>query len=122
LAEALANLAGGFLQCLPGSGSLKRSAINYQAGAFTCFAGVLAVAAVALVLLLLAPLARFITKSALPGLLLVTAPRLIDWHWLLCAFRASRYDAGLVLATAFAAVFISVEFSILIGLALSMFL
>jgi len=54
--------------------------------------------------------------------LLVTAARLIDWHRLFYALHASRYDAGLVLATAFAAVFISVEFSILIGLALSMFL
>jgi len=28
LAEALANLAGGFCQCLPGTSSLTRSAIN----------------------------------------------------------------------------------------------
>src|ERR1700723_1204124 len=33
LAEGLANLTGGFFQCLPGSGSLTRSAINFQAGA-----------------------------------------------------------------------------------------
>jgi SulP family sulfate permease len=33
--------------------------------------------------------------------------------------RASRYDASLVLVTAFSAIFISVEFSILIGVALS---
>ena len=29
LAEGLANICGGFFQCLPGSGSLTRSAINY---------------------------------------------------------------------------------------------
>src|SRR5262249_62321683 len=33
LAEGLANLGGGLVQCFPGSGSLSRSAINYQAGA-----------------------------------------------------------------------------------------
>jgi len=33
MAEGLANLSGGFFQCLPGSGSLSRSAINYQSGA-----------------------------------------------------------------------------------------
>ena len=33
LAEGLANLGGGFFQCLPGSGSLTRSAINFQSGA-----------------------------------------------------------------------------------------
>jgi sulfate permease, SulP family len=74
---------------------------------------------VALVVVALAPYARYIPKSALAGLLLVTAVRLVDWKRLSYAIRASRYDAGLVLVTALSAVFISVEFSILIGVALS---
>jgi SulP family sulfate permease len=122
LAEGIANLTGGFFQCLPGSGSLTRSAINYQAGAVTRASGVFAAGTVALVVVSLAPLARFIPKPALAGLLLVTAARLVDWKRLNYAMRASRYDAGLVLITAFAAVFISVEFSILIGVALSVIL
>ncbi len=52
----------------------------------------------------------------------MTAARLVDWPRLRYAVRASRYDAGLVAITALAAVFISVEFSILIGVALSVFL
>ena len=122
LAEGLANLAGGFFQCLPGSGSLTRSAINFQAGAMTRFSGVFAAAAVALVVVLFAPLARYIPKAALAGLLLLTAYHLVDWNRLSYAIRASRFDAGLVAVTAFACVFISVEFSILIGVALSILL
>lgn len=122
MAEGLANLVGGFFQCLPGSGSLTRSAINYQSGAVSRFSGVVASGVVALVVLFLAPLARFVPKATLAGLLMVTAARLIDWKRMRYAFRASRYDAGLVLITAFAAVFISVEFSILIGVALSIVL
>jgi sulfate permease, SulP family len=122
LAEGLANLTGGFFQCLPGSGSLTRSAINFQAGAVSRVSGVFAAGAVALVVIALAPFARYIPKSALAGLLLVTAVRLVDWKRLSYAMRASRYDAGLVLVTAFSAVFISVEFSILIGVALSILL
>jgi SulP family sulfate permease len=60
LAEGVANLAGGFFQCIPGSGSLTRSAINYQAGAATRWSGVVAAAAVAAALLLFADLARFV--------------------------------------------------------------
>ncbi|MGD0677290.1 MAG: SulP family inorganic anion transporter [Polyangiaceae bacterium] len=119
LAEGLANLGGGFFQCLPGSGSLTRSAINYQAGAVTRASGLFAAAAVAAVVALFAPLARFVPKPALAGLLMVTAARLIDWRRMGYALRASFFDAGLVFATAFAAVFVSVEFSILIGVALS---
>ena len=122
LAEGLANLTGGFFQCLPGSGSLTRSAINFQAGAVSRVSGVFAAGTVALVVVALAPFARYIPKAALAGLLLVTAVRLVDWKRLSYAMRASRYDAGLVLITALSAVFISVEFSILIGVVLSILL
>jgi sulfate permease, SulP family len=119
LAEGLANLGGGFFQCLPGSGSLTRSAINFQAGAVSRASGLVAAATVALVVAALAPLARFVPKPALAGLLMVTAVRLVDWHRLAYALRASRFDAALVVATAFTAVFVSVEYSILVGVALS---
>jgi SulP family sulfate permease len=119
MAEGLANLTGGFFQCLPGSGSLTRSAINFQSGAVSRLSGVFAAGTVALVVAALAPFARYIPKAALAGLLLVTAVRLVDWKRLSYAVRASRYDTALVLVTAFSAVFISVEFSILIGVALS---
>ena len=122
LAEGLANLTGGFFQCLPGSGSLTRSAINFQAGAVSRVSGIFAAGTVALVVVALAPFARYIPKAALAALLLVTAARLVDWKRLSYAMRASRYDAGLVLVTALSAVFISVEFSILIGVALSILL
>ena len=122
LAEGVANAVGGFFQCLPGSGSLTRSLINFQAGAATRWSGVVAAAAVAAVVLVLAPLARFIPTSALAGILLVTAAGLVDWPRLRFAMRASRYDAGLVLATALSAVFYSVEFAILIGVGLSVLL
>lgn len=122
LAEGVANLVGGFFRCLPGSGSLSRSAINYQAGAVSRFSGVVTAVAVALAVLALAPLTRYIPKAALAGLLLVTAVRLVDIERLRYTLRASRYDAGLVVITALAALLIGVEFSILIGVALSILL
>jgi sulfate permease, SulP family len=122
VAEGIANLVGGFFQCLPGSGSLSRSAINFQAGAVTRFSGIVTAAAVAVAVLVFAPLTQYIPKAALAGLLLVTAARLIDVQRIRYAFRCSRYDAGLILVTAFAALFIGVEFSILIGVALSVLL
>jgi MFS superfamily sulfate permease-like transporter len=47
---------------------------------------------------------------------------LIDLPRLRYVFRASNYDAGLVLITAFATIFIGIEFSILTGVALSILL
>jgi SulP family sulfate permease len=119
LSQGLANLAGSFFQCLPGSGSLTRSAINQQAGAVTQWAGIFSAAGVAGMVLLLGPLIRYIPQAALAGLLMVTAWRLVDRKQLLYHLRATRFDAGIVVATALSAVFVSVEFCILIGLFLS---
>jgi len=122
LAEGVANLGGGFFQCLPGSGSLTRSSINYQAGGITRMSGIYSGIIVAIVVLMFGPYACFVPKSALAGLLFITAARLIDWKRLAYALRASHFDAALVLVTAFSAIFISVDESILIGVGLSIIL
>jgi SulP family sulfate permease len=119
LAEGIANLGGGLFQCMPGSGSLTRSAINYFAGAATRLSGLFSAVAVAATLLLFAPLAHYVPQSALAGILMWTAWRIVDRRRLRYCLKATRFDAGIALATAFAAVFISIEFSILIGTFLS---
>jgi SulP family sulfate permease len=122
LAEGLANLTGGFFQSLPGSGSLSRSAINFQAGAVTRCSGIVAAATVAVALLLFAPLLHYIPQAALAGLLLVTAVRLVDFKRLIATVKASRYDAGLVTVTALTGVLIDLDKAVLLGIALSILL
>lgn len=122
LGEGIANLGGGLFQCMPGSGSLTRSSINFVAGAATRFSGIVAAVAVALTVLLFAPLARFIPQPALAGVILWTSWRIVDRKRFRFCLRASRFDAVLALGTAFAAVFLSIEFSILIGVFLSFLL
>jgi SulP family sulfate permease len=122
LAEGIANLTGSFFQCLPGSGSLSRSAINFQAGAVTRFSGVLTAGFVALSVIAFAPLARYVPKSALAALLLLTACRLIDFKRLAYTFRASRMDALVVIVTALSALAFGLDLGILIGVALSILL
>jgi SulP family sulfate permease len=119
LAEGIANLGAGLFQCMPGSGSLTRSSINYVAGSVSRFSGIVSAAAVALSLLLFAPLATYIPQPALAGVILWTAWRIVDRKRLRYCLRATRFDAGLAVATALAAVFLSIEFSILIGVFLS---
>jgi SulP family sulfate permease len=122
LAEGLANLGGGFFQAIPGSGSLSRSAINFQAGARTRFSGIIAAVTVAVALLLFAPLLHYVPTAALAGLLLVTAVRLVDFTRLWTTVKASRYDAGLVVITALAGVLWDLDKAVLLGIALSILL
>jgi SulP family sulfate permease len=119
LSEGLANATGSFFQCYPGSGSLTRSAINHQAGAVTQWSGVISAIAVAATMVMFGEYARYIPRAALAGILMVSAWRMIDHHKLAYHMRATRMDAAIVLATAIAAVAISVEFCIMIGTFLS---
>ncbi len=122
LSEGLANMAGSFFQCIPGSGSLTRSVINQQAGAKTQWSSVISAAAVAAIVLAFAPLARFIPMSALAGILVVSAWKMVDWRALRYHVRVSRFDAVIVTVTAVAAVGISIEFCVLIGVFMSFLL
>jgi sulfate permease, SulP family len=122
LSEALANLAGSFFQCFPGSGSLTRSAINQQAGAVSQWSGVVSAVAVAATMLLLADYARFVPRAALAGVLMVAAYNLVDQRALRYHVRATQFDAAIAAVTALAAVAISIEFCVLIGVLMSFLL
>src|SRR6185369_7406338 len=122
LSEGVANITGSFFQCMPGSGSLTRSAINQQAGAQTQWSGVVSAIAVALTMIVFAPYARYIPRSALAGLLMLTAARMVNLRDLRYHMRASRFDATIVAVTAIAAVAISIEFCVLIGVFMSFML
>ena len=122
LSEGFANLGGSLFQCMPGSGSLTRSAINQQAGAQTQWSGVVSAAAVALIMIFFAPYARFIPRAALAGILMLTAARMVRPWELRYHLRVSRFDAVIVTVTAIAAVAISIEFCVLIGVIMSFLL
>lgn len=122
LAEGLANFTGGFFQCLPGSGSLSRSAINHQAGAVTKFSGIITAGLVAAAVLLFAPLSRYVPTAALAALLLLTAFRLFDLHRIRYTLRATWVDAGAFIVTAISGVAFGLDLAILIGVGVSILL
>jgi SulP family sulfate permease len=119
LSEGLANLTGSLFQCFPGSGSLTRSTINKESGAVTQWSGVISAVAVAAAVLLFAPYAHYIPKASLAGILILSAWKLVDRDQLRYYVRTTRFDAAIVLLTAVAAVAISIEFCVLIGVFLS---
>ena len=73
-------------------------------------------------MLVFAPYARFIPRSALAGLLMLTAARMVNLHDLRYHVRTSRFDAAIVAVTAIAAFAISIEFCVLIGVFMSFLL
>ena len=119
LSEGLANTVGSFFNCFPGSGSLTRTYINHSSGAATQWSGVISAAGVAATILLFAPFASYIPRSALAAILVLTAFRMTEVATLKYIAKATRFDALILVITALSAILVSVEFCILIGVALS---
>ena len=119
LSESVANLGGSLFQCMPGSGSLTRSAINQQAGSVSQWSGIVSAVGVAAIMLVFAPYAQYLPRSALAGILLVASYGMVDWKALAYHWRATQFDAVIVVTTALCAVLISVEFCIIVGVFMS---
>jgi len=117
--QGLANIASGFLSGYSSSGSFVRTAVNYQAGARTPMACVFAGLWVLAASLLLAPLAAYLPRAALAGLLLYTAWGMIDRREMRRIFRTSKGDTSIMLATLAATLLLPLEFAVLSGMLVS---
>jgi SulP family sulfate permease len=118
-AQGVANAASSFFQCIPGSGSFTRSALDHDAGAKTRFAAVINALVIAALFVLLADFARFIPLAALAAVLFVVAFQLIQFTYPLRVWRADHSDAIVFLVTLFATVLLPLEYAIFTGIFLN---
>jgi len=118
--QGLANLVGSFFSCYASSGSFTRSGLNYSAGAATPMAAVFAAVSLALIVLLVAPLAAHLPIAAMSAVLLVVAWRLIDFHHFKTILSTSKRESAVLLTTFFATLFVELEFAIYVGVMLSL--
>lgn len=117
--QGVANAACGIFSGFPVAGSFSRSAINYDSGARTPIASVFSAIFLLLIILIIAPLARYIPTSALSGVLIVTAFYMIDRAEIKRIWQGAPGDAAIMLLTLFGTLFLSLEFAVLLGILLS---
>jgi SulP family sulfate permease len=117
--QGFANVIGSFFQCMPGSGSFSRTALQYVVGAKTRFASVFCALFNALIFLALAPLAHDIPLAALAAILLVVAIKLIDVQNIARVMRASRGDGLVCVATYLSALLLPLAYAIYFGIFLN---
>ena len=119
IGQGLANLSAAFFSGYPCSGSFTRSAVNYRAGGKTPMSGVISGLAVGAAVLLAGPLAAMLPHCALSGVLIIVAFQLIRVADIRRTLRATRSDAAVMLVTFLFTVFLNIEFSIYVGVLLS---
>jgi SulP family sulfate permease len=118
----LGNIAAAFFQCMPGSGSFTRSALNFLSGAKTRFAGVFSGLWIAGILLLFGRWVHYIPLASLAGLLVVLGLSMFQWHHIRVAFRATRSDAVVLVLTFASALLLSLQMAIYVGVISSLVL
>lgn len=117
--QGLANIASGLLSGYAGSGSFTRSAVNFKAGGQTPLASALSGLFVLLAMFLVAPLAAYVPRAALSGVLIVIAYGMVDRHEMGRIWRGARADAMIMLITFLATLFLNLEFAVLTGILFS---
>lgn len=122
IGQGLSNIVGSFFSGYVATGSFNRSGLNYQAGAKTPLAAVFAGVLLMVVVVLVAPLARYLPNAAMAGILFLVAWGLIDFHHIKKILRASLYESLVMGTTFFSTLFLDLEFAIFLGVMLSMVL
>jgi SulP family sulfate permease len=118
--QGLSNIVGSFLSSYAGSGSFTRSGINYSAGAKTPLSAVFAAILLAVIVLLVAPLAAYLPVAAMGGIIMLVAYNLIDFHHIRHIIDSSRAETSILATTFFATLFMELEFAIYMGVLLSL--
>ncbi len=120
IGQGLSNIVGSFFSSYAGSGSFTRTGVNYQAGARTPMAAIMAAVLLAGIVLLIAPLTAYLPIPAMAGIILLVAYNLIDTHHIQIILRASRSETVVLITTFVATLLLDLEFAIYAGVLLSL--
>ena len=116
IGQGLANIAGSFFSAYPTSGSFNRSGVNLAAGARTPLSAIAAAVFLVLILLAVAPLARWLPLAVVAGLLYVVAWGLIDRDEIAQLWHEGWIQRVPLVLTFLATITLSLEWAIVLGL------
>lgn len=122
IGQGLSNMVGSFFSSYAGSGSFTRSGVNYAAGAETPIAAILSAVFLAVIVLMVAPLAAYLPIPAMGGIILLVAYRLIDIGQIRSILKVSRPESAVMIVTFMATLLLELEFAIYGGVLLSLML
>ena len=122
IGQGLSNIAGAFTSGYVATGSFNRSGLNFQAGARTPLAAVFAGLLLMVIVVLVAPLAAYLPKAAMAGILFLVAWGLIDFHEMAHIIKSSARESVVLGITFFGALFLELEFAIFAGVLFSLVL
>ena len=119
IAQGVANLLSPLFGGIPATGAIARTATNIRSGAKTPVAGLIHALTLLLILLVAAPLARFIPLATLAAVLFVVAYNMGEWKEIGVILKLSKADIAVWIATFALTVFADLTVAVEVGIGLA---
>lgn len=118
-AQGIANLASPLVGGIPVTGAIARTATNYRSGGRTPIAGAVHAVTLVVILLVAAPLARYVPLSVLAAILVVVAYNMSEWRETAGIWRLGWTDTSVWFVTFALTVFADLTVAVEAGMALA---
>lgn len=122
IGHGIANMVLPFFSGIPSTAAIARSAVNIREGAKTQMSGIFHAIILLIILLFLGPIAAFIPKAYLAGVLILVSVRMINLTELKTTMHISKMDSAVLLVTFLLTVFTDLVFAVQMGMFLSIIL
>jgi SulP family sulfate permease len=119
VAQGVANIASPLFGGIPATGAIARTATSIRSGALTPVAGMVHALTLLAILLVAAPLARFVPLATLAAVLFVVAYNMGEWREIRTILRLSKADIAVWLATFGLTVLADLTVAVGVGMALA---
>lgn len=122
ISQGLVNMVLPFFGAIPATAAIARSAVNIREGAKTRGAGMIHALFLLAILIFLGPIAQYIPKSFLAGILMVVSAKMVNIHELRTILHMSRSESLVMFITLGLTVFTDLVFAVEVGFVLAVFL
>jgi len=119
VAQGVANIVSPLFGGIPATGAIARTATNIRSGAVTPISGMIHALTLLVILLLAAPLARFVPLASLAAVLFVVAYNMGEWREIGTILRLSKTDIAVWMTTFALTVFADLTVAVGVGMALA---
>src|SRR4051812_43093912 len=119
VAQGVANIVSPMFGGIPATGAIARTATNIRSGARTPVAGMIHALTLLAILLVAAPLARFIPLATLAAVLFVVAYNMGEWGEIGAIVRLSKTDISVWITTFALTVLADLTVAVGVGMALA---
>ena len=119
VAQGVANIVSPLFGGIPATGAIARTATNIRSGALTPVAGMVHALTLLAILLVAAPLARFVPLATLAAVLFVVAYNMSEWREIGTILRLSKTDIAVWFTTFALTVLADLTVAVGVGMALA---